>query len=753
MRFPAFLSSRWLAFWLVFSVVCLTTVWLRFQTTVELTAFLPDPQDDAEKILVQRLGQGPGSQLWFVVLPEGFADDPVAGSNAFREALLTAGLFSSVVNGVSEAEIADIPSGIISNRYLLADADFSEQGMQDMLRQRLMDMALFSNEQLDALIAVDPYLVVPELLQLSDDGSATQDWITPAGAAYLLASSRAPSFDAAGQTLIRETLLQAAQQQFGVVPELFGVGAYSSELQQTIRAEVRARSLVATLAIVVVLLMVYRRLSVLASVLPLAVGSVAALTVLTLLFDQVHGITLAFGFTLFGVAIDYPLHVLSHLRAGREQIRLIWPTLRLSVISTVAAYLLIALSGTEGLAQLGVFSAIGLLVSLLVSITLLPDLISSATERQRAAKTSAAAQTGGEAPVLRHIWLPALLLGALMMGAKLSQLWTDDLSTLSPVDQQKLERDRELRADFGIPDIRYLLYLKGADKAGVISQTAAAVAQVNAGGEVSVATAITDIVPPENIQQSRALAIHSFDASTFTALAEAKGFVSGAFAPFLRDMAAMRAGTPYLSDESWQGTALEPFVTAHLLQEDGLWWSVVTLTQVDDWSELQNSVGSLTKRAEVIDLKAASVSLVSRYRNTVIMAMCAALLAAAALLFFQIGLSTRACWVLGTIVATAALTIGLNVWLLGQLSLFNLLAVILVTGLGLDYALFLSRPGNQQFSREAVMASAFSSAAGFAVLAWSSIPILASLGLTVSSGVAIAYLLARLGQRQEPTED
>ena len=39
------------------------------------------------------------------------------------------------------------------------------------------------------------------------------------------------------------------------------------------------------------------------------------------MFGAVHGITLAFGFTLIGVAQDYPLHLLSHRRADRAPAR------------------------------------------------------------------------------------------------------------------------------------------------------------------------------------------------------------------------------------------------------------------------------------------------------------------------------------------------------------------------------------------------------------------------------------------------
>ena len=66
-----------------------------------------------------------------------------------------------------------------------------------------------------------------------------------------------------------------------------------------------------------------------------------------------HGITLAFGFTLIGVAQDYPLHLLSHRRADRaprDAARALWPTLATGVASTCIAYLAFLFSGVTGLA-------------------------------------------------------------------------------------------------------------------------------------------------------------------------------------------------------------------------------------------------------------------------------------------------------------------------------------------------------------------------------------------------------------------
>ncbi|MDG1462111.1 MAG: hypothetical protein P8R04_00950, partial [Gammaproteobacteria bacterium] len=53
----------WAVIWSMWGVIALVLVVLRFQTTVELTYFLPAPSTESEQILIDRLGQGPGSRF------------------------------------------------------------------------------------------------------------------------------------------------------------------------------------------------------------------------------------------------------------------------------------------------------------------------------------------------------------------------------------------------------------------------------------------------------------------------------------------------------------------------------------------------------------------------------------------------------------------------------------------------------------------------------------------------------------------
>ena len=106
---------------------------------------------------------------------------------------------------------------------------------------------------------------------------------------------------------------------------------------------------------------------------------------------------------------------------------------------------------------------------------------------------------------------------------------------------------------------------------------------------------------------------------------------------------------------------------------------------------------------------------------------------------------------LGTVSAAIGVSVSTNAILLGGLSLFDVIALALVAGLGLDYALFFSREEKQQPAlraiERAVTLCALSSLLVFGILGLSNVPLLQGLGVTVASGVLAAYALARWGRR------
>ena len=136
--------------------------------------------------------------------------------------------------------------------------------------------------------------------------------------------------------------------------------------------------------------------------------------------------------------------------------------------------------------------------------------------------------------------------------------------------------------------------------------------------------------------------------------------------------------------------------SAHSGQSDN-WVALIFLSglktdaeKTDAREVLQASIAAIDG-AELIDLKQASMSLVSDYRARVFGLLGAAMIAIALLLLIATRSPARVIWLLGTITGALATSLVVGSYLLDGLSLFDVVALALVAGLGLDYALFFSR--------------------------------------------------------------
>src|SRR5690606_6709593 len=104
--------------------------------------------------------------------------------------------------------------------------------------------------------------------------------------------------------------------------EISGPGAFAERMAAQTRNEASLLGTIASVSLLLLLVLAYRSLTrPLHGALPLASGALAGLVATAALFEQVHGITLAFGFTLLGVAQDYPVHLFSHARPREPLLR------------------------------------------------------------------------------------------------------------------------------------------------------------------------------------------------------------------------------------------------------------------------------------------------------------------------------------------------------------------------------------------------------------------------------------------------
>ena len=725
---------------LLATVLAVVGAW-RLELTYDLAYFLPKPDSEVQRLLVERLGQGPGAQTIFVALPEATAAEADAVARQLRGLPQIPHVYPQSVPLGIEA----IPAVVWQHRFLLVDLPRDEAAWRSVLAARLVDAGLEDSEAALDLIAADPLLASVDALERLAASAPGYEYD---GERYLVAQATVPAFDIGAQTEL-VAHIQALLRKAGFAhARLYGSGVYGVELQATVRREAALFSVLASVALACLLFWRFRSAAqVFAIGMPMLAGAAAGLCALAIAYTQVHGIVLAFGFTLLGVVVDYPLHLYSHPRNGRA----VWPTLWIGVGSTLLAYAAFLLGGAPGITQLGLFAVVGTAVAAASAAWVVPA----------SALKVGLAQPATNAPLRHWPWLVVLLLAGPFV--LLRTPFSDDLAALTPLPKATLAADAELRRRMGSTDMRRVILVRGHDLDAALAGTERVVERLDAAveaAELEGYTSIAPLLPSRARQQQRQRALQQLagkggaygTGSPFANAATAKGFAPGAFQPFHDASLAAAAQEDWLTyHDLLAAPDLKPLLDAHLLEAEDGWTSLVFLRgSAPDSSAIAVRLATL-EDTRLVDLKEASQALLASFRERLLMVLGSASVLIGAMLLLLTRSLARTIWLLGTIAAAVFVSIGLGAWLRGGLSLFETVSLALVAGLGLDYGLFSSRAPRDAAeatnTRRAVFICAVSSMLVFGILAMSTTPALHRIGTTVAVGVATAYLLARIGRR------
>ena len=496
--------------------------------------------------------------------------------------------------------------------------------------------------------------------------------------------------------------------------------------------------------------------------LPLATAGLAGLGAVALLFDGVHGITVAFGFTLIGVVQDYPIHLFSHQRPGVspwDNARALWPTLATGVVATCIAYVTFLFSGVDGLQQLAVFTIAGLGAAALATRFLLPALIDPAP-RDFADSLLLASwwQLIARLPRLRwSLGVVAAIALAIIVFAP-GPFWQNDLSRLTPVPADALARDAVLREELGAPDVRYVMTLAGKDEEQVLQASERlrpALEELVASGALDGYDLAARYLPSAATQQARQHALPQAAAmqSMLQAVVADSPFNHDAFNPFLLDVETARQAAP-LTRAGLQGTPLATSVEGLLLSGSDHVTALVSLSGLQDPVAVARVAAE--NGAQLLDLKEASESLVAAYRGRVLAALGVAVVLLVITVWVSLRQPRRVIRVLLPMALTTLLILAILRGLGVELNLFHLVALILAAGLGLDYALFFDHAGDDRDDQlrtlHALIVCSLMTLLVFTLLGLSSIPVLRAIGSTVAIGVLGNFVLALLVSRQPVTE-
>jgi predicted exporter len=163
-------------------------------------------------------------------------------------------------------------------------------------------------------------------------------------------------------------------------------------------------------------------------------------------------------------------------------------------------------------------------------------------------------------------------------------------------------------------------------------------------------------------------------------------------------------------------------------------------TDADGVRAAVESVAGVRYVDQVADIS----SVLGEYRRIAswLMLVVIGVMLACLLVFYRSGAAVRTALPAATGLALMLATLG---FLHEPVNLFHVLSLLLVLGLGVDYAIIL-REGRSQQAVLAVFLSMTTTLISFGLLGFSSVPFVRSIGITVALGVAFTFLIAVAGK-------
>lgn len=637
---------------------------------------------------------------------------------------------------------------------------------QDLKRQ----LALPTAPLVKKVAPGDPLMIVPRLLRRLEAAGAGgvqvdgESFVSVDGKrAVILVALRHSALDAGYQA----PLLQAIDDTFGALNtrrggrvdlQQSGINRFAVQSRRSIEADVGRISTVSTVAMVALFGLLLRSAwLIFVAQLPITFALLCGATATQLVFGEVHGLTLAFGSTLIGVCIDYPVHFLNHHtldphpqgpKAGLTQI---WTGLWLGAATTVAGFVGLGWSSYPGIRGVAVFASVGVTASVLATRWFLPRLVPRQPKPVALQQWSAGRMELGLEFLRGHrSVLVAMLVAAIgVAAAGLPRLsWNDDLAALNALDPHLKAEDDQVRAQVASLEPGTVVVVTAPDWQTALErndEVALRLERAVQRGDVAHVRSLHAFLWSARLQsrnQARLRDDRELPARLENAFA-AEGLRPGAFAPF----AELLRGAP-AQPLQWSDLASSPagpLVRAFRTQVAGEPAVLTFLAGVRNPEGIATAIAGVAG-ALFFDQRTFVNKAYAEYRATT----WTLVLAGIGLILLLIVARYRS-WRLVAVSSVPALvacaaTLGLLSLLGESLNLLHLVGFVIVLSIGVDYGVYLAEtaghPQGEPATVLSIVVASLSAVLAFGLLGLSGNPAMRAIGLTTGLGVLLSLLLA-----------
>ena len=716
-----------------------------------LSLLPPDERDSAADEVLRHLSDE--AQRTVVVLVSGPTKDAtLAGAKAFKEAVQSEKLAALPL---PTSELNDLPKLLERyQEYLLTPKQLErlQRATPDELAQQAMVLLQQPMGARFSSFRADPLQLYPEYLRELAQGTKLRpegEFLYMQGEAehhvllrFVMQGGSAFSLD--GTPRLRNAL-DAAEQTLpaGVKAVSAGVPLFAEAAATQANKEVSTVGLGSLAAILVVMILAFRSLRPLILVtLSVLMGVAAGLSVCVLVFGKVHLMTLVFGASLVGVAEDYGIHYFAsrQSRPGeppRKLLNHLTPGLFLATLTSVAGYVMLALAPFPGLRQVAVFSAAGLTAAFLTVIAWFPTFDRGTVKPTRFSQVWAGTLKRWPRLSLRGVLL--LTAGcAVVIAAGLWKLsLQDDVRALQASPPALIQAQRVIAERIGLPSPAQFFLVRGATEAERLEHEEALTAKLDALiGQHHLAgyDAVTKLVssPKEQLRRRE----------VFRA---ARQQVLDALKDDLDDATPIESSQPPMTVKDAMSSPMAVALTPLWLPDV----SVVLLHSPEAASLPLLAELSSLPGVHFVDRTGDISRIMQRWRVGMSELLVAGYVVIYIALFVRF--RKRAWQALLPTLLCSGLTLAFLGFIGEPITLFHVLSLFLLLGMGVDYGIFMvEHPSDGGEAWLAIGLGAVSTLLSFGLLAVSTTPAIHAFGMTLGLGIFLVWLMSPLTKSPLP---
>lgn len=748
---------------------------LRLEVTTDVAELLPDVADRQLAAVSQTLADSSLTRTMILVLAAHTPEQARQAAHALRQKLAVHPEVEFVESGPDPRLEQAAWALYFPHRFGLTSLNpqvelpemLSESGMQAAATELKHQLQLPTAPLVKKLAPADPWLTF--LRQMKRLEAAQPGGVQVVDGQFMTANgqralvflvTRHSALDGDFQQPLLEALdaeIVGLQQHFGphLGVQMSGINRLAAKSRADIELDVARISTISTLALLVLFVLLFRSLwLILLAQLPIAFGLLAGAAATIAVFGQVHGLTLAFGATLIGVCIDYPIHFLNHHTLAphpegpRAGLKRLWTGLWLGALTTIAGFAALGASSYPGIRQVAVFASVGIAGALLATAWWLPLLVPAQPPavafQQHLAHAIAHLFAGLRA---RRRLVAGLLIGSVLvaLGGLPFLHWHDEVADLNALDPALQAEDQAVRAQVSSLEPGQVVVIQAPTEELLLQRSEIVSQQLEklvAAHKLGSFQSASRFVWAAQLQQQNLAAWQQFSPDRFREVWTQAGFRPEVFQPFLDQQT---KPPPPLTWKDLQQSPFQPLTRIFRAQLAGQPALLTFLAHVHDALAVRAAVETVGG-THFFDQRAFVNAAYEEYRSSTWLLILLGIVAIFALIAVQYrSLRLTVISSLPAVVAGLA-TLSLLSICGESLNLLHLVGFVIVLCIGVDYGVYLAETAIQHEHEPAtalsILISALSTVLAFGLLGLSHNPALHAIGLTTGLGVLWSLVLA-----------